>query len=81
MQDTIIDDLDDRCELCGDDFMVTTVCVSVDPTEDNCVRETASICVGCLFVYEDNSKLMVDVLERRIDIKKVEEEGEDELGI
>ena len=61
-----MDDIDRICELCGEDFMVSTVFISEDLDEDFCVRNSTDICVRCLCLYDDNTKLMVDVLDKRI---------------
>lgn len=66
------------CELCGSDFLVSTVIVSIDPTEDMCVRESAEVCVRCLIYCHDNIELMVEVVQQRLAIEeKIETEIEE----
>jgi hypothetical protein len=79
MEDQDIFDTEERCELCGESFMVSTVFVEENADEDSCTKHSAEICVRCLFLYDNNIKLMVSVLDKRIQRARIEEEM-DELN-
>jgi len=61
------------CDLCGRDFMVTTIMVSIDNSEDECYRNTAEVCVHCLCLYDDNISLMARIVSNRLASAEEEE--------
>lgn len=65
------------CELCDGNFMITMITVNIDVDDDICVRKSAWVCGRCLFLYDNNIKLMIAVNEKKLELEEaLEEDGE-----